>query len=671
MATRMRLAAIAAVLVLSQNCRRADAQRVEALPNEERLKRIIHETITPKPASYKPLPADVQALLAWSKPVDGLVARIEYVSWREIFFVRLKNVSDRSLTVPTGNPADAKAPLLFEAYSREGSHPWVPITAVTISSRYFPVPYDFDDGGLGGKQPEPADHPWVTLEPGKDCIAVASGREFEGNGEPKILKVILRAPDGRASGRWSGVLETPPAPLALQPEQYRALRAAVPFPEHFPPLSYSASFLVALSGQESAVFHFENYNRPLIDLSSIYQPAAVCKEFERRMQAERIIPMKLVLASIAAPAGSEAAALYVLQTMKGTDYRTWKNLHDALQHISWKYGPYPPYWEKREPPAWLAELLLTICSDDRSVTGLEKTIFEKGTSFKIADEFGMLPTVVEWKYRGVVPLLNERVKNGRADSRTWSDLAQFGDERAIPALIELLRRLGKEGPLTYEETRGDSFERCAYALAELKAHDAVPVLITHVEFPGIIENLKQIGDERALPVLKKLVADNGRIVRAGRVVLPDKEPERLFAAKLALAQFDPRDEVVQLGKMIDDADKFHRLDVLSRLERLSDPRAIPILVHVVMTDSDHWMIQMSIRDLGERKYKAAVEGLIGCLDRVFKEEYFGKGEHVTPATYPNLIACSLRKITGQSFGADKQQWLTWWRDTGRHSTVLK
>jgi HEAT repeat protein len=389
------------------------------------------------------------------------------------------------------------------------------------------------------------------------------------------------------------------------------------------------------------------------------------------MLAQKILPMKLLFAGIAAPAGSQSAAMFFVDLMKRTDYATWTNLSNVVWFMSRAYRAWPPQSERHEPPNWLTEMMLDISSDNRPVTGLTEAGWADGTSFTIASRFGMVSTLVEWKCRKVVPLLNERVKNGTADCQTWHALAQFGDARAISGLIELLKRLGNEGRLTRQEDPGDSFERCAYILAELKARDAVPVLLTHVELPDIIGDLAEIGDDRALPALRDLVAGKGQIVRDGRRIDREQENERLFAARLALARFDQENEAAQLAQMLVDANRHHRYDVVFRLARLPDPRAIPILVKVIKTDSDHYVLDMAIGALGERKHKGAVEGLIGCFEVAFKEGDLGKGEHVTPATYQNRIARSLQHITGQQFGADQQRWLKWWQDEGRLRADLK
>jgi HEAT repeat protein len=682
MFTLLRMAVLAALIVIAQGSLAADrsaepTRDEKPLANEAQLKRMIHETIMPKPLEHRPLPDDVRALLNWSAPVNGLVARTEYIALLD-FCVRLKNVSQWPLKVPTANRADAAAPRFFEVYVKQGHGSWGPITGPSRFTRYFADPPDLEKGSdrlfsrSFQRQQVPVDRPGVTLQPGEDCIALVAGRETDGNGEPRMVKVVLSRSKSGDPQQWAGVLETPSRPLESEwlvpPER----RESLPFPTHFPDLCYDFSPHVAMSGRESPQWYLCHNNLLLTNLASLYEPAAVRREFELRMQRAKSLPMKLELAIVAAPAGSEAAALLLMRTMRSSDYGTWSNLHDAFTSLSFEFGePGSSPLRRRDPPPWLEELFLATSSDNRPVTGLGKTAFEKETPFTISSEFGMLPTLVGWKYAKAIPLLKERVKSGKADYHTWSDLAELGDEPAVHQLIELLDQIGTKGPLTSEETLDDNFSQIAMTFGGLKAREAVPVLLRYVEYPEIITCLEQIGDERATPALKKIVQDNGRILRDGLAVHPKFEQERLFAARLALAQFDPANAPLRLGELLADPDRFRRSNVLDRLENLTDPRTIPFLVNVFKTDTDHWILRRSVRDLGRRKYKAAVEGLIACFDRKFKEEYFGKGEHVTPQTYPNLIAHSLQQITGKTFGADKQAWQKWWQEEGRLRADLK
>jgi hypothetical protein len=114
-----------------------------------------------------------------------------------------------------------------------------------------------------------------------------------------------------------------------------------------------------------------------------------------------------------------------------------------------------------------------------------------------------------------------------------------------------------------------------------------------------------------------------------------------------------------------------RYDLVLRLGQRPDPRVIPYLVKVIKREPDDYIVDLPIGALAELKCRAAVEGLIECFDVGFKAEDLGKGKHVTPATYRNRIARSLQRITGQSFGGDKQPWLKWWQETGKQNSELK
>jgi HEAT repeat protein len=185
--------------------------------------------------------------------------------------------------------------------------------------------------------------------------------------------------------------------------------------------------------------------------------------------------------------------------------------------------------------------------------------------------------------------------------------------------------------------------------------------------------LGEIGDPRALPVLREIEAASGKIVRNGKAVSPERNGQRLYEAKVALAQLDVKDGALRLTELLDDPawERNQRYDIVLRFAMRPDARVIPHLIKVIKQEPDYYIVDLAIQALAELKYRAAVEGLIECFDADFKAHDLGKGERVTPASQRNHIARSLQRITGQSFGGDKQLWLKWWQETGKQNPEFK
>jgi hypothetical protein len=125
--------------------------------------------------------------------------------------------------------------------------------------------------------------------------------------------------------------------------------------------------------------------------------------------------------------------------------------------------------------------------------------------------------------------------------------------------------------------------------------------------------------------------------------------------------------------MLDDPtwQRNQRYEIVLRLGMRPDARVIPHLVNVIKQEPDYYIVDLAMQALAELKYRAAVEGLIECFDVDFKTHDLGKGERATPASQRNHIARSLQSSTGQSFGGDKQPWLKWWQETGKHDPDFK
>ena len=669
--------------------------------NEQRLKQLIVGSAEPAPAVPEHISPELEQLLAWSQPVNGLSARIEYIR-RPVdrsggrFTVRLKNESDQPLTVPSGNPCDKDAEPLFELQVQHGTGPWRPVEGSL--DRFIAAPENPNAPLLDLPT---TDRPWVTLQPGEDCISIFSAWNEQDCEVATAAKIVLRQPDTTVPERWSGVLETPLRAMTLSAEQALARRTALPFPKHFPPLSYNISRYVGASS-EGADVDFLNYrNKTLIDMLAIYDPASVCAEFESRMREEKVLAMKLLQASIAASLGSQESALFLLEMVKDTDYYSVLNTQHALRLTCERHATSPPDEQPKQLPAWLVELCLATLSDQRFVTALDEAEnVSFASTFTVAScDSGLTTALALSKSPTAVPSLIERAKRGHSDAIralgqiggdeaiaalselagdedlgpvAFETLAEAGDPQAVPTLIELLkntngwkirRQLGSFHP---------PLATLATSLGQQKANEAVPQLLRFVHYPEIIEFLGAIGNPDALPTLKEIVAAEGRIIRNGRPILPRLKADRYFAARMALCTWDDDHGIARLLEMLDDDEtrQTRRYELVEALAQANHPDTIPALLDIIQRARGHASVQAAIAALGDLQYKTAVKGLIDSFDVDFQEESPRNGGHVTPATYHNAIAQSLHKLTGQSFGTDKQQWLNWWQQQGQHDPNL-
>jgi HEAT repeat protein len=641
--------------------------------NEERLRKSIHATAAQRSARTTSERRAADALVPWSQPAGGLMARIELFTETYCGFtvlVRLKNVSDKQFTVPMGNPLDPARPRSFELYTQRAGEPWQladwfaseqTVKTLADQRRYHEERFEDRLATSNRKDREP-----VVLKPGETCLAYLCGNAYAGSGPRRVqmaekIKVILRRPKGENGSNWTGVLETPPCPAHEARRSEAMLFATQPMPDYFPAMTYTRGHLMNEPSLPD-VHKLGVSNGDLLEVLQLYEAPGVAVEFEKRMLAEKDSSMKLLLAALAAVHGSEKAALFLLERLKDTDCEKLNDTYHAITSVLFYYHDHLP--------AWVEDLLLACLSDERFVTGEES-----GNSMEIrqmADWTGGFSAVLgQFKVRKAVPVLIEIAKRDPRSSAIGA-LGEIGDPRAIPVILERLQDEGKKLKGAERSSFYDGIDRPVYALENLHAKEAVPVLLDYLEFPEVIKVLETIGDPRALDDLRAIVAAKGNGSRKGWPISPELAQNRLFAARLAILTLEKRDPVPQLCEMVHDAslDKFQRREAVWRLGWRQDARAIPHLVRAARTDASGVVVNQVIVVLGSFRYRAAVEGLIECFDLDFAGKSDWKRAY-TPEMFREHIAESLRAITGQTFGPDKQQWLMWWQANGKQITELK
>lgn len=426
----------------------------------------------------------------------------------------------------------------------------------------------------------------------------------------------------------------------------------------FPNISRERGMLPNMSGQEPDVLLIHFSNLELGDTLARYEPALVRNELERQLTAEQDPAAKLYLAALAGRAGSRVAEAHLSEAMKSTDYATVRNLHAALGIVLGGF--------EKNPPGWIIELILSSLSDERNVTGLEKTNWAQGTSFTIsylADEDAHLTWQLgRLKCRNAVPFLIEMAERTQRRGPVIA-LGEIGDERAIPAVLSILRDKESEVHIDNDCLEPELFARAAWAAGRLKAKAAVPVLMKHVYHREVVEVLEAIGDRTVVPVLEDIVA-KGRPSRvSGSSAASDRDC--VAAAKIALATLKEGDPIPRYCELLTDLslDEFSRRSVVWRLGDKPDARAIPYLVKAIKSDPSGAVVNQAITVLGTYRYKAAVTGLIDCLDATFNGKSDWKRAY-TPEMFRQNIAESLKRLTGKEIAPDKEQWEDWWHTEG-------
>ncbi len=452
-----------------------------------------------------------------------------------------------------------------------------------------------------------------------------------------------------------GPLGTPGAESRLREvieEAFRTAPSDAPeapaLPAEFPAFVRSYSFDHNESGEESAVLMLRCENSKLIASLDKYSASSVRTEMDRRRAAESKSPaLCLIYAVQAASRGSKDAALAILEAMKSTDREDAKNADSAVAALLYAF--------QGAPPDWAVDLATTLISDDRFLTSLEDDgSNQRQVCLRSFHAEEVVLALGRKKCARGVPALLDRVRSHPADRYIINSLAEIGDERAIPVLMEcLLERI----TLEYDET--GLLPGLILAMGRLKAKAAVPVLLDHLEHVESVQSLEMVGDARAIPHLRRLVSAGGRLPGASGE--DNRASERLFRARLALAVLEPGDVIPRLCALFRDSalDGFQRSTVVYYLRDRGDTRAIPFLKQSIDDDPDGYVTLACIQVLGHLRSPEAVETLIACLSTQFKKSAIGKGGD-GHEFYIYWAAEGLRHLTGQDFKEDAAAWRGWW-----------
>lgn len=621
------------------------------------LRRLIHEGFRdPEP---KPRAVAMPPWFQWSGVVNDLACRIEYANdggyaVGYTVMVRLENRGTKPMKVPMGNPRDSKPARIFELHARHQNESWAREPWLHGEHLDGPGP-EVEWNGIVHPSMEAgndADRMDLTLKPGESALAYLCGAPFQTRKTSEI-KVVIRRAATEDPNTWHGVLESPPFPADLTEKKLEASAGTLQAPDYFPEWNHIRFKSNRMCGDESEVHRLRISNAALVKIMAFYEPTRLCKVLEGLMAAEQDLPMKLLLASEAAPAGSESAAQLILDCLSDTDGQMVMSTLDAMKRLVYRY--------ENRVPQWLLALTNYALHDDRRVTGTGMATWRYSAGYRVsylAEHSIDLPGAFGYtKCKEAVPMLLELLKDPDGYvSDTIQALGSIGDERAVPTLLEMMADDARTG--------GHQFRSLARALGALKAKEAVPALLKHLRYDEAIEALASIGDPCAVPALQALINSEGRIDDSEDNHF-ESASDRLVAAKIAVAALDTTARTQKLCELLNepDFDRFDRRLVVRRLGDEPDPKAIPFLLKAIKEDSSGTVVYEAITTLSAFRHKDAITALIDCFDVNF-QGMNDWSRASTPDGFRRIIARSLQRITGEDIEPDKEQWSQWWNTRG-------
>lgn len=610
--------------------------------------------------------------LQWSKPVNGLVVRIETINYGysgNVILVRLKNVSKKPFVVPTGNPTDKKKARFFELYLGDSTK--IQLTAWVFPDRWGRM---HNPGSSTGHF---IDRPFVSLKPGQSAIAFLCGSYNEQLKKSTRMMVVFRNPSKLPNKKytWTGTVATPVYPAQENWKHYDIIKRTIPFPDYFPTFSgfcYIGGNMELPFGDD---WQFTGAsNNELHRALDIYQPEGVAKEFTKRMNLEHDLEMKFVYAYIVASNGGDGIKDLIIKCRKETD-------HNIVEHT---LGVLDSRARVKNPPEWVVDELIAALKDERPVTIEGKTITQRIRHSPISYYAKKhIETIGKSKSKKALPILKELLKKDKDNDNEEIMIAidRIHGKEEIDILLESLKRTAKKAK--WQDGSGLSPRRFYVHVTDMgynKEKKAVPILLEYLEFTDVIVALRKIGDKRALEPLRKIVAAKGEVKKGGLVLYPELNARRLYEAELAVILMGEPDPVPKLQKFFLKPSpggtwqlrRHEAFDVLFRLNPKNDPRLIPYCINLIKNDLDGHIVLDAVHLLSKYKYKKAVFGLLGAWDvDIAKKTSPGIKFSYKQQDFWNDIAESLRNATGEDIGTNKEAWNDWWRKKGIHRKDLK
>jgi len=344
----------------------------------------------------------------------------------------------------------------------------------------------------------------------------------------------------------------------------------------------------------------------------------------------------------------EEARKFILAQTKSADLRARYN---AAEVLSFHVGRDPT---KRWGVQRLIELLADGSLDGSGLAGSPPGNFPDG------DRDDILATPLDsicWSFgfmkeKDAVPALISVLKRVPRTGGAAFAIGEIGDERGIPALMEVLKN--NSG---YED-------REVTALAKFKHKEAVPLMLARLGHPRstfsgmdsmetnkLLEALLEIGDRRAVEPIEKFL--QGDCPEGSKRV-----------ARRVLVQFQSTDPVAGLLTLFDQENyEPERSDIIDALVARPDDRVTAKLADLARTSDSAFMRReaiLGLSNIGDQKSLLILASLFEhTWPKDLKAEWGWKGLPDFTKYFPYLIHNRLKHATKQDFGRDAKKWTDW------------
>lgn len=395
-------------------------------------------------------------------------------------------------------------------------------------------------------------------------------------------------------------------------------------------------------------------SRELLTRSRRYSRSSVRAHFEALLKSDRTPrPQRLIYAVEAARAGSEIGIVVLLDALDSPDA---VELREAVDALVWLVGQ----WDK-VPPDWVPQLATSVLSDSRTITYSKpwSNTQESCQVLRVAEEAGLPYALGAGHAVQALPFMVKKLGAAQAADDYARALGDLGDARAVAPMLERLK-------VIVDMRESLSLERNAImsALGQLKAREAVPFILEHLDLDGSIETLEEIGDPAAIPVLRGLIIQGEKLHEGANQVLAI--PDLSERACLALATLDRTwDAIPHLLQIVQNGGvpEWHRTNALHRIATRMDARCVEPLLETIRKDLEGNVVAGAVSALVAWPRPESVEGLISCLDLDYstRSSVWTLPGEKSPSLRQRILD-ALVKLTAEDLGPESSSWRTWWAE---------